>query len=214
MDSSCQDPTTWTLALLKEFAASHGLKRSGKKESLAKARTSYPLFTVETIVSLFVDSVADDVKKRGDFKSFVGDSKAIRLFKAGYLLRIKLKRDGMNVFFTAQCQPEMKSCSDYKMRMIVRAQPSMGSEDSVVEKFLFTECSCPAGKGPHATCKHLSALLYALEEFNRLGYVRETITCTGRLQQWNKPRNKQEKVMKLSDMDWKRPSLSKQCFNA
>ena len=31
MDSSCQDPTTWTLALLKEFAASHGLKRSGKK---------------------------------------------------------------------------------------------------------------------------------------------------------------------------------------
>ena len=31
MDSSCQDPTTWSLALLKEFAATHGLKRSGKK---------------------------------------------------------------------------------------------------------------------------------------------------------------------------------------
>ena len=58
---------------------------------------SCPLFTVETIVSLFVDSVVDDVKKRGDFKSFVGDSKAICLFKAGYLSRIK-KRDGMNVF--------------------------------------------------------------------------------------------------------------------
>ena len=108
----------------------------------------------------------------------------------------------------------MKSGPDYKLRMVVRSQPRVGPEVTTVEKFLWTECSCPAGKGPHATCKHLSALLYALEEFSRLGYARETVTCTGRLQMWNQPRNKNEKVMKLTDMDWRRPSLSRQCFDA
>ena len=46
-----------------------------------------------------------------------------------------------------------------------------------------------------------------------MGYMRDSVTCTGRLQQWNQPRNKHERVMKLTDMDWKRPSISKQCFD-
>ena len=130
--------------------------------------------------------------------------------------RMKLKREDNIVYFTAQCQPEMKSGSDYRMRMAVYSTPSVDPdlEDAVVERFLFTDCTCPAGKGPHATCKHLSALLYALEKFCRKGYVRESITCTSRLQQWNQPRKKNEKVMKLTDMDWNRPSLSKECFQA
>ena len=31
MASSGPDPETWTLALLKEFAGSHGLKKTGNK---------------------------------------------------------------------------------------------------------------------------------------------------------------------------------------
>ena len=134
---------------------------------------------------------------------------------------MKLKREDNIVYFnivyfTGQCQPEMKSDSDYRMRMAVYSTPSVDPdlEDAVVERFLFTDCTCPAGKGPHATCKYLSALLYALENFCREGYVRESITCTSRLQQWNQPRKKNEKVMKLTDMDWNRPSLSKECFQA
>ena len=41
--------------------------------------------------------------------------------------------------------------------------------------------------------------------------MRESITCTSRLQQWNQPRKKNEK---LADMDWNQPSLSKECFQA
>ena len=81
----------------------------------------------------------------------------------------------------------MKSGSDYRMRMAVCSQPSVDPdlEDAVVERFLFTDCTCPAGKGPHAMCKHLSALLYALEDFCREGYVHESTTCTSRLQKDN-----------------------------
>lgn len=46
-------------------------------------------------------------------------------------------------------------------------------------------CQCPAGLA--GNCNHISALLYALEDFVRSG-LRSGETCTDRLQQWNKPR--------------------------
>ena len=48
-------------------------------------------------------------------------------------------------------------------------------------------CVCPAGLA--GCCNHVAALLYALEEFVRLGLREESILpCTSRLQQWNRPR--------------------------
>ena len=45
-----------------------------------------------------------------------------------------------------------------------------GSDGDVksVTQVVYAECSCQAGKAPHASCKHLAAFLYALEEFSRL----------------------------------------------
>ena len=117
------------------------------------------------MVSLFLNSVEQDGKSGKDYKSMVGNTKPIRLFEAGYVPRIKLKRVGDKVFFTAQCQPETRLSTDYKMRIIVRSEPPVESKVAVVDRFLFTECSCSAGRGLHATCKHLSTILYALEEF-------------------------------------------------
>ena len=51
-------------------------------------------------------------------------------------------------------------------------------------------CNCPAGKGPSASCKHVGSLCYALVEFYASGKLPEFLTCTDRLQQWNKPRHK------------------------
>ena len=39
-------------------------------------------------------------------------------------------------------------------------------------------CGCPAGKGPLATCKHIGAFCLTLEEFCRLGKLRDLVTCT------------------------------------
>ena len=33
------------------------------------------------------------------------------------------------------------------------------------------ECRCPADKRPHASCKHIGALCYTLEEFSRLSKI-------------------------------------------
>lgn len=32
-----------------------------------------------------------------------------------------------------------------------------------------SECECPAGKGPHSTCKHVAAVLLVLQEFSLSG---------------------------------------------
>ena len=77
--------------------------------TLQRGRTSCPEFTVQTMVGLFLDSVEQVGKSRKDYKRFVGDTKPIRLFKAGFVSRIKLKTVGDKVFFTAQFQQEMRS---------------------------------------------------------------------------------------------------------
>lgn len=50
-------------------------------------------------------------------------------------------------------------------------------------------CICPAGLV--GSCNHVAALIYALEEFVRLGLREESrLPCTSKLQQWNKPRQR------------------------
>ena len=50
-------------------------------------------------------------------------------------------------------------------------------------------CVCPAGLA--GCCNHVTALIYALEEFIRLGLREESrLPCTSKLQQWNQPRQR------------------------
>ena len=62
------------------------------------------------------------------------------------------------------------------------------------------ECRCPAGMGPHASYKHIGGLCYALEEFTRIGKCPEYLTCTDKLQQWNKPRPKKIDILPVTDL--------------
>ena len=62
------------------------------------------------------------------------------------------------------------------------------SLDSTSWDIVTAECGCPAGKGPNASCKHVAALCYALVQFCKNGQLPDFLTCTQRLQEWNKPR--------------------------
>ena len=113
-------------------------------------------------------------------------------------------------FFRAQCQPEMKSSADYPIAFVVKSTPAVIDDKACVEKFLQSSCTCPAGRGPLATCKHIAAVLNALEHFCRLGFTKEPVTCTERLQQWNKPQSKKVAVLTVQEMDFRKNSLGKQ----
>lgn len=179
-------------------------------KTLQAGRNLCPEFTIGTILSLFLDGSQADGQANANFKAVVGDSKAVRLFKAGYVGKIRFVRDGDKVFFAAQCQPEMRSSSDYQIRFVVESSPLVSKSSTTVQRFLHSQCSCAAGRGPVATCKHIAAVLFGLEEFSRLGFTKETVTCTERLQQWNRPHAKKIVPMSVPEMDCRKTSLGKE----
>jgi len=64
-------------------------------------------------------------------------------------------------------------------------------------------CSpCPAGKGPCASCKHLAALCFALEELVRLQQSRDFATCTDSLQTWNQPQKRKLEPRSVYEVDF------------
>ena len=127
------------------------------------------------------------------------DQKSRRLFECGYVQKIELCRRNDNVFYKARCAPEMRSRADYKLRLCVSV-----TDTADVKDVCYADCSCPAGKGPKGSCKHLAALFYALENFTKCGFAQDVQTCTDVLQTWNQPSKKKSEPMELKSMDWQR----------
>ena len=56
-------------------------------------------------------------------------------------------------------------------------------------------------------CKHIGALCYALEEFSRLRKLPEFLTCTEKLQEWNRPRPKKLAIIPVADLAARRSDI-------
>ena len=98
----------------------------------------------------------------------------------------------------ANCLPEMKKDRVYKLVM------KLDSQSCEIDE---AQCGCPAGRGPKASCKHIAALCYALEEFTRLRQLPDFVACTDRLQTWNQPRPKKLKPIPVEDMRTRKQQL-------
>ena len=106
-------------------------------------------------ISYFVTRTADDGLPVGDFKLV---NPASSLFCCGHVQRIQVCQEiSSNSTFiraAADCLPEMKKGCVYKIGMKL---------DASTFDICGAQCSCPAGKDPKASCKHIAALCYALE---------------------------------------------------
>lgn len=51
-----------------------------------------------------------------------------------------------------------------------------------------SDCECPAGKGPSATCKHIAAVLLMLQHFHETSELMIEKSCTEGLQTFHQPR--------------------------
>ena len=76
-----------------------------------------------------------------------------RPFKFAALIQCKC------LFMKAKWIPEMRNDRVYFVQMAL----TMDSFD-----VMNVQCGCPAGRGPHGSCKHIAALSYALADFCRL----------------------------------------------
>jgi len=59
---------------------------------------------------------------------------------------------------------------------------------SKIGEIINSHCECPAGFGPHGTCKHLTAVALVLSDFVKNGNLNVLKTCTETLQTFQKPR--------------------------
>ena len=104
---------------------------------------------------------------------------ALNFFRCGHLQEITIfyiPQD--HVCIKANSIPEMRKDRVYKHTLFL---------DKSCFDVVGAECGCPAGMGPHASCKHIGGLCYALE-FTSIGKCPKYLTCTDKLQEWNKPR--------------------------
>ena len=121
------------------------------------SKVELPVFNIAHITNYFISRVTCDGKSARDYKSL--NSKAFPLFKDGHVQDITACNTGQLMLFRAKCLPEMKKTEVYRVEL---------SQDKMSGDITSALCGCTAGKGPKGSCKHIAALCYALEEFNRM----------------------------------------------
>ena len=120
------------------------------------------------------------------------------LVGTNYLRKATFKRymEVYQVHIKVTCLPEMKKDRTYSLLLTI---------DKATVDVSCAQCTCPAGKGPFDSCKHIAALCFALEDFVKM---REIIleqgeeACTLVLQRWNQPRKKRLESKKIEDIDF------------
>ena len=152
-------------------------------------------FTNAQIINYFVVRTAVDGKPAADMKAI--NSSAMNLFRCGHIQDIRVCCEKCMVI-QAKCVPEMRKDRIYKLILFLDVETS---------DIVAAECGCPAGRGPYASCKHIGALCYSLEEFSRFGHLPEFLTCTDQLQQWNRPRPKKLDIIPVANLTARRSEL-------
>ena len=165
---------------------------SGPWLPLKSSKDNLPTFSMQSILSYFIERKAKDGESNKDYKNV--SNKAFGLFKHGHVQKIEPTSTTGKAYIRCNCLPEMKKTMTYKVEMAL-------SESGDI---IYASCPCPAGKGPLGSCKHVAALCYALEEFARLKCTREYQSCTSRLQEWNRPRKRKLEPQSVYDIDFSR----------
>lgn len=85
-----------------------------------------------------------------------GFDKGRRLFMCDFVKIIRCHKNGNNVYIIGLCSAEMKTSQDYEVKIQI---------DYVLREVIWAQCQCPAGIGPLAACKHVSATLHGVEHY-------------------------------------------------
>ena len=163
---------------------------SNTEEWLKLELAELPSFTTGNMTSYFVTRLAGDGKAANDFKNL--NKHAFPLFKAGHIQSILVSHSKNIFIIKCYCLPEMKK------NIVYRIELKLDTNGDIIGG----KCGCPAGAGPCATCKHVSALCYALEEYSRIKELRQPDSCTSQLQHWNQPRKRRLESHEVDDISF------------
>jgi hypothetical protein len=81
------------------------------------------------------------------------------------------------VFFSGIVGAEMRKNVNYSIKIILHQTGEIQN----------SHCECPAGAGPHGTCKHVVCACSVLAHFSAVGELTVALSCTDQLQTFKKP---------------------------
>ena len=148
---------------------------------------------LENVLDYLIYQKEEDCLRAEDCKSFKAGG--FKLFKEGHVQNIMISQQGTVFGVECKCLPERKKDRVYKIKVEISTNTC---------SIHLAECSCPAGKGPHGSCKHIAATLFALESFyDTYQQEDDNLSCTSKLQVWNQPRKRRLDSKCASDISFK-----------
>ena len=110
-------------------------------------------------------------------KAYLGKSQdASKLYDGGYVIYLRASVNETGTHLRGQCCAEMKKGVSYIVDVHVAKDGSLEA----------SQCECAAGIGPHALCKHVVAVLFAIHDFSVNGNIKLQLACTQKLQTFHK----------------------------
>ena len=149
---------------------------SGFKQLQSCHREILPDISLPSIEGYFVYRRAIDNLNAGDIKGITKGRLLLESerVEAGSFTQSNNKTE---YFFTAIVAAAMKKKVSYSVKVKV----------TQTGEILNSDCECPAGKGPHGSCKHVAALLLMLQALKETGQLLLKNSCTENLQTFHKP---------------------------
>ncbi|XP_071150729.1 uncharacterized protein [Mytilus edulis] len=150
---------------------------SGFRQLLAEHKMVLPKITKEQIDAYFVYRLAGDKQCAADIKAL---TKGQLMYDSNRVQACSINFKDTNIFLSGIVGAAMKQKVSYNYK--IRLDKKTGDP-------LNSHCECPAGRGPHGTCKHLAAVFLMMEDFVNNGALKVEKTCTENLQMFNKPKS-------------------------
>ena len=113
------------------------------------------------------------------FRYFINCDDGYELYRHGYLYHVRMvKCSNGYVYLKSECNSASKK--DTKYEVDIKLEPN-----SEIDA---THCECAVGSGSTAHCKHVVAVLWAIEHLASKGKIILHTTCTQNLQNHHKPK--------------------------
>lgn len=148
---------------------------SGFRQLTHQTQKEIPEITADGIKEYFLLRIACDAQHTGDIQAL---HKGKLLLESHRVEVCSVLCSNEDSFFTGIVRAAMKKKVSYNVKLKVSSRTA---------EIMNSDCECPAGKGPHGTCKHVAALLGMLEVFTRTGDLLCRKSCTDKLQTFHHP---------------------------
>lgn len=152
--------------------------QSGFKSVTASDQHSLPNITSDVIRDYVLVRQGIDRRQNLDYSSM---KKGLKMKESSAVLALSFLTDlpADKCFFSAIVGAAMKKNVNYNVKVVAK---------NVTGDILNSGCDCPSGSPPHATCKHVVALLMVLAEFLETSTLSVSKSCTEEIQTFSKPR--------------------------